>query len=87
MNAARILEPRLVRKIDQRRASERPLTATDIFGARAEARAALFAAGEFDLHEAVDALQAAAIANGVVGEAGQDAVQAIIAQAFASVWP
>jgi hypothetical protein len=85
MNAARLIEPRLVRNIDQRHASERPLTATDIFRARAEARAALFAAGELDLQEAVDALQAAAIRSSLLGEIGQDAVQAIMAEAFRRV--
>ena len=35
-----------------------------------------------DLHEAVDELQAAAEATGLVDERGQDAVQAIIAKAF-----
>ena len=66
----------------QRRTSERPLTPTDVFKARAEARAVLFSAGELDLHEAVDPLQAAAIASGLVDAIGQDAVQAIMAEAF-----
>jgi len=78
------MESRPLRNGVQRRASERPLT-TDVFKARAEARAVLFSAGELNLQEAVDALQAAAIARGLVGEIGQDAVQAIIAQAFALV--
>jgi voltage-gated potassium channel Kch len=39
-------------------------------------------AGAPELVEAVDALQADAIANGLVREIGQDAVQAIMAQAF-----
>jgi hypothetical protein len=50
--------------------------------ARAEARALLWQAGELDLHEAVDELQAAAKDLGLVHEVGQDAVQAIIARAF-----
>jgi hypothetical protein len=52
------------------------------FTARAEARALLFATGEIDLHSAVDALQAAAVASGLVAEIGQDEVQAIMAAAF-----
>jgi hypothetical protein len=69
--------------IDQPHASELP--PTDIFRARAEARAALLAAGELDLHEAVDAFQATAIRGGLLGQIGQDAVQAIMAEAFGRV--
>jgi hypothetical protein len=81
MNAAKIIEPCLLRSRLQRCACER-LGPTDIFIARAEARAALFAAGELDLHEAVDGLQAAGVASGLVVSIGQDAVQAIMAAAF-----
>jgi hypothetical protein len=56
-----------------------------VFTARAEARAILFAAGELDLHQAVDALQAAAIRDGLVAELGQDEVQRIMAEAFHKV--
>jgi hypothetical protein len=56
-----------------------------IFRARCEARAILYAALEFDLHEAVDVLQADALASGLVDEIGQDAVQAIISEAFGRV--
>jgi hypothetical protein len=56
-----------------------------VFKARAEARALLFAAGELDLLDAVDALQADAVANGLVRQFGQDAVQVIMATAFAAV--
>jgi hypothetical protein len=56
-----------------------------MFIARAEARAVLWQAGEFELQEAVDVLQAAAEASGLVDEQGQDAVQAIIAKAFGAV--
>lgn len=38
-----------------------------------------------DLHEAIDGLQAAAIRDGLVKEIGQDAVQAMIADAFTRV--
>jgi hypothetical protein len=52
------------------------------FKARAEARAILWAACEIDLHEAVDALQAAAETSGLVEKIGQDTVQAILHDAF-----
>ena len=55
------------------------------FTARAEARALLVASGELDLHEAVDGLQAAAVASGLVAALGQDSVQAIMADAFERV--
>jgi hypothetical protein len=57
----------------------------EVFQLRCWARAYLYAAGELELPEAVDALQAAAEAYGLVDELGQDAVQAIIASAFAKV--
>jgi hypothetical protein len=57
----------------------------DILIARAEARAYLFAIGEFDLAEAADPLQAYAEASGLTDELGQDAVQAILSAAFANV--
>jgi hypothetical protein len=56
-----------------------------VFIARTEARALLWAAGEFDLHEAVDKLQADAERDGLVAAIGQDEVQRIIAEAFALV--
>lgn len=83
MSAARILKSRPLRNRRHGGANQRPIpTAADIFRARAEARAALFVAGELDLHQAVDALQAAAISSSLLGEIGQDAVQAILATAF-----
>jgi hypothetical protein len=78
MNAGTIIEPRLLRHGGQRCTSEWPLSPT-----RAEARALLYAAGELDLQEAVDALQAAAVVGSQVEEIGQDAVQLILAQVFA----
>jgi hypothetical protein len=58
-----------------------------VFEARCKAQAALVAAGEFDLHDAVDALQAAAVATGLVAAIGQDEVQRIMARAFGpSAW-
>jgi hypothetical protein len=55
------------------------------FRARCEARAHLYGVGELDLHDAVDALQAAAVAYGLVASIGQDAVQAIMADALRPV--
>jgi hypothetical protein len=60
-------------------------SALEVFTARAEARALLWQAGEFDLHEAVDALQAAAERDGLVAELGQDEVQCLLAEAFRKV--
>jgi len=57
----------------------------EVFVARAEARAMLWAACEFDLHEAVDVLQRDAERDGLVDELGQDAVQAILSRAFRRV--
>jgi hypothetical protein len=78
MNTARIPEWRPLHKGGQ----SAPLTRTEVFGARAEAHAALYKACELDLHEAVDALQTAAISSGLINQIGQDAVQAIMAAAF-----
>jgi hypothetical protein len=57
----------------------------DVFRARAEARAMLFAAGEIALHEGVDPLQDAAVESGLVDLIGQDAVQRLLANAFGGV--
>jgi hypothetical protein len=57
-----------------------PLTA---FQAQCEARALLYLAGELDLHEALDTLQSDAETSGLVRMIGQDAIQAILANAFA----
>ena len=64
-----------------------PPTPSEIFRLRAEARATLWAAGELDLHEAVDPLQHDAVESGLVASIGQDAVQAIMSAAFARVRP
>jgi hypothetical protein len=53
-----------------------------VFELRCWARAYLWAACEFDLHEAVDELQVAAERDGLVAMIGQDAVQAILRDAF-----
>jgi hypothetical protein len=60
-------------------------SARQFFTARAEARALLWRAGEFDLREAVDELQHAAECDGLVDRIGQDAVQEIISKAFGAV--
>jgi hypothetical protein len=56
---------------------------SEVFRARAEARAVLWAVGELDLHEAVDKLLADAERDGLVAAIGEDAVQQILADAFA----
>ncbi len=57
----------------------------EVFTARAEARALLWQAGEFDFHEAVDKLQHDAERDDLVAAIGQDEVQRIMADAFAAV--
>lgn len=56
--------------------------AVRIFQERCDARAVLASNGLLDFHEAVDELQAAAVAAGLVAEIGQDAVQGMMAEAF-----
>ena len=56
-----------------------------VFIVRAEARALLWQAGEFDLHQAVDELQAADERDGLVTLLGQDGVQRLMAEAFRKV--
>lgn len=60
----------------------RPAAPIDVLGARAEARAYLFAIGDMEIADAVDELQDYAFRVGLVRDIGQDAVQAIIAAAF-----
>ena len=60
-------------------------SALEVFIVRAEVRALLWQAGEFDLHQSVDELQAAAERDGLVTLLGQDAVQEIISKAFGVV--
>jgi hypothetical protein len=62
-----------------RRSAKTP-TALDVFWARCEARAHLYAVGELELHDAVNVLQEHAVRHGLVAEIGEDAVQAIIAE-------
>jgi hypothetical protein len=54
----------------------------DVLYERASTRAYLWFIDEYELHEAVDALQASAARDGLVERIGQDAVQAILADAF-----
>jgi acyl-CoA reductase-like NAD-dependent aldehyde dehydrogenase len=56
-----------------------------VFEARCWARARLFAEGELDLHDAVDKLQADADRDGFSAAIGQDAVQAMMGDAFGAV--
>src|SRR5262249_45447928 len=57
----------------------------EVFTTRCQARASFVCLGDMDLIEAVDELQAAAVATGLVEKIGQDAVQAIMAEHFADV--
>ena len=61
------------------------LTKLAIFKERCEVRAILVEAAVYDLHEAVDVLQADAVESGLVADLGQDEVQAIMAEAFGRV--
>jgi hypothetical protein len=55
----------------------------DVLTARAEARAYLVAIGALELADAVDVLDDYAMQSGLVARIGQDAVQAILHDAFA----
>jgi hypothetical protein len=70
------------RVMTMRRSPKAAPTALDMFWACCEARAHLYAVGELDLNDAVCVLQERAVRHGLVAEIGQDAVQAIIAEAF-----
>jgi hypothetical protein len=56
-----------------------------VFQEQCWARAHLYFEGELDLHDAVDELQNSAMNNGLVAAIGQDAVQAMMADAFGAV--
>jgi RecA-family ATPase len=58
----------------------------DVFRERCEARAILVEACLLDLHTAVDELQTAAIASGLVDEIGQDVVQKMMGDVFVGKW-
>jgi hypothetical protein len=55
----------------------------EVFRLRCRSRAKLWHTGEIDLHTAVDELQQAAEARGLVDMIGQDAVQNLMVEAFA----
>jgi hypothetical protein len=55
----------------------------EVFRLRCGSRAKLWHNGEIDLHSAVDELQYSAEASGLVNKIGQDAVQALMVEAFA----
>lgn len=61
--------------------------ALKVFELRCWARSYLWAAGEFDLHEAVDKLQDDAVRDGLVDAIGQDAVQSFMRDAFHRMRP
>jgi hypothetical protein len=52
------------------------------FELRCQARAYLFAAGDLELHDAVDGLQLDAEIGGLVDTYGQDVIQRAMAEAF-----
>jgi hypothetical protein len=62
-------------------------TPVEAFGLRCWARARLYAEGEIALHDAVDALQAAAVRWRLVATLGQDQVQAMMTAEFRAVRP
>lgn len=84
MNTAILINPRLNRNHLAHAPARIPAPA-DVFRLRTAARAILWQCCEFDLHEAVDVLRAAAETSGLVDAIGQDAVQAIMAEAFGAV--
>jgi len=59
--------------------------AVDVFRERCQARAILVEACLFDLQDAVDGLQETAVSSGLIDDIGQDAVQKMMAEAFAIV--
>jgi len=56
----------------------------DAFIERAESRAYLWSIGELSLREAVDVLQADAERDGLIEQIGQDQIQKILSECFAS---
>jgi len=71
------------RTLSHQAPNDKPLAdPLEVFRARCETRAMLYASGEIDLHSAVDVLQDGAIKLGLIESIGQDAVQAIMAEMF-----
>jgi hypothetical protein len=56
-----------------------------VLQARAEARALLYAACEFDLEQAIQPLMQYALDSGILDKVGDDGAFAVIKQAFAGV--
>jgi hypothetical protein len=69
----------------RRHAAAAKVDALAAFRLRCEVRAWLVVEGELDLQTAVDELQASAVKSSIIDVIGQDAVQAIMATAFAKV--
>lgn len=65
--------------------SASPVPVIDVFQLRCEARAVLVESCAIDLHDAVDEMQEAAVASGLVDDIGHDAVQKMMAEAVAIV--
>jgi hypothetical protein len=61
---------------------ERRVDPLDCFCARADARAFLWAVGEYEIAEAVDVLERDAERDGLPDRIGREAIQAILAGAF-----
>jgi hypothetical protein len=70
-----------VRNIDHHESAK--ASPIDVFRERAEARCLLVCTGLMTLQDAVDGLQEAAAAQGLLKEFGQDEVQRILAESFA----
>jgi hypothetical protein len=68
------------KKIDHQSAKASPI---EVFRERAEARAVLVSNGLMDLQTAVDGMQEAAAAQGLLKQFGQDEIQQIMAESFA----
>ena len=69
-------------QVSQALTADKRVDLLDALWDRAQSRAYLWSIGEYDLPEAVDALQADAVRGGLVNRIGQDAVQTILADAF-----
>jgi hypothetical protein len=82
-NAKKSATPKLPRVFGNAAGQGAKISLVEVFRARCEARAILYAACDLDLHAAVDVLQADAETSGLIAEIGQDAVQAIMAEVFA----
>jgi hypothetical protein len=84
MRATQVLiSDSLFRAPEQKTAQSGLPTAIEVFTERVEARAVLVANGLLDLQSAVDAMQEAAAAQGLVELYGQDQIQQILSEAFA----